>query len=86
MMKALVAAGLLFGLAASGASAADVPLPARLSASGKPALPDAPPPPALPDAPLICPPDVRRCTNGSDVSRNAALDCAFNPCPDATQH
>lgn len=32
-----------------------------------------------------CPEDVKICPDGSDVVRNAALDCAFNPCPSGTQ-
>ncbi len=32
-----------------------------------------------------CPEDVKICPDGSDVVRNAALNCEFNPCPSGSQ-
>jgi len=85
MMKALVAAAMLVSLAGCGATGAESQKPARTPASGKVALPPAPPPPPLPDDSIVCPADVKLCTDGSYVSRNAAQGCAFKPCPGATQ-
>ena len=84
-MKALVAALMLFSLVACSATGEGTSKPAQTPASGKVALPIAPPPPPLPDDRIVCPADVKQCADGSYVSRDTAQGCAFKPCPGATQ-
>jgi len=84
-MKVLVAALMLFSLVACSSTGADTSKPARTPASGKVALPVAPPPPPLPDDRIVCPADVKQCADGSFVSRNPDNGCAFSPCPGKTQ-
>jgi hypothetical protein len=50
--------------------------------AGKP-LPVAPPPPPMSDEGIFCAADVKRCPDGSFVSRNPASGCAFDLCPGA---
>ena len=84
-MKVLVAAVMLLSLAGCGSTGADTPKPARTPASGKAALPIAPPPPLLADDPIVCTADVKQCADGSYVSRNPNKGCAFARCPGETQ-
>lgn len=84
-MKALAVAVMLLSLAGCGLTGTDTAKSPRTLASGKVALPTAPPPPPLPDDAVACPADAKLCADGSYVSRNATQGCAFNPCPDATK-
>lgn len=84
-MKAFVAAVLLLSLAGCGSVGADTQKPARSPASGKVALPPAPPPPPFTDDRRVCPADIKLCSDGSAVSRNADNGCAFNACPGETK-
>ena len=54
--------------------------PASKPATGK-TLPVAPPPPPMQEEAGSCIADVKQCADGSFVSRNPILNCAFNPCP-----
>ena len=82
MIKVWVAAAMAVSLAAC--SMPGVSTPAR-PASGKVALPEAPPPPIVADDPLMCTTDVKTCPDGSFVSRNPNKGCAFARCPGETQ-
>ncbi|MGV8992294.1 MAG: hypothetical protein ACOH1Q_12920 [Thiobacillus sp.] len=82
MIKVLAAAALAITLAAC--SAPDTPKPVR-SSGGKVALPPAPPPPLVADDRIMCTADVKACSDGSFVSRNANKGCAFARCPGETQ-
>ncbi|MHB1083487.1 MAG: hypothetical protein ACYCZA_01395 [Thiobacillus sp.] len=81
MMKALAAALSLAAMTACSSAGMDTaarPHPKTVSAK---ALPFAPPPPSIPEAVAVCAADVKQCANGSTVSRNTTLDCAFDRCP-----
>jgi hypothetical protein len=86
-MKTLAAAVLLVALTGCSSTATDTALkPAPRPVSGK-ALPFAPPPPTMSaEEGMLCAADIRHCTEGGSVSRNAAKACAFDPCPGETQH
>ncbi len=79
---------LALALALTGLAACSTPKsePAAVAQPAKPgvAAPAAPPPGAAAaprGEPLMCTMDARRCPDGSYVSRNAARNCEFNPCP-----
>lgn len=80
-MRALLAALLSLSLFACAVPAGDPSAPARKPGSGKVALPDAPPPPTVAEDALMCTADAKLCADGSYVSRNPNMGCAFNPCP-----
>lgn len=81
MIRALAAGGLLLIL-----TACDT-LPAQPHAQGsrKPA-PAGPPPPPMPDGPLVCPADVKLCSDGRYVSRSPAKECEFDACSGDSSH
>ena len=85
MIKFLLAAVMGLALAACSSPGTGPSKPSR-GASGKAALPEAPPPPVVADAPIICTADVKQCPDGSYVSRNPDNGCAFNSCPGASKH
>lgn len=81
MIKTLTAALLLLTLAACNSNGvASGSQPAAKSASGR-TLPAAPPPPEVKEEGASCIADVKQCADGSFVSRDAANNCAFKPCP-----
>jgi hypothetical protein len=80
MMKAFLAALLIFTLSACNPVLDAPATPAARAASGKP-LPYAPPPPPLPEEGIACAADVKQCPDGSFVSRNPATSCSFDRCP-----
>jgi hypothetical protein len=86
-MKVLAAAVLLVALTGCSSTATDTAgKPAPKPVPGK-ALPFAPPPPTMPEHEgVLCADDVKLCSGGASVSRNAAKACAFDPCPGETQH
>jgi len=79
VIRQLVGAALLVALGACAANGPSAPPPNSTRA----AVP-APPPPPLPERTLVCAADVRKCADGSFVSRNPAQDCAFDACPRET--
>jgi len=79
-MKALLGAVLLLTLTACNSMMDSPAKPASKATPGMP-LPYAPPPPPLPEEGVDCSAAVRRCGDGSFVSRNPATSCSFDPCP-----
>ncbi|MGE5320613.1 MAG: hypothetical protein ACM3KD_10560 [Hyphomicrobiaceae bacterium] len=75
MIKALASATLLLMLAACGSAPVQ-----PVAGDGKPS-PAGPPPPPMPDIPLVCPADVKLCSDGRSVGRNPARECEFDACP-----
>ena len=67
-------------LGGCGATSATQPSPNPQPPSAAAPAP-VPPPPPLEEDVKLCPADVKRCPDGSWVSRNPARDCAFDPCP-----
>lgn len=81
MIKILTAALLLVSLTACNSNGADSGTqPAAKAATGR-TLPAAPPPPEMKEEMGACIADVKQCADGSFVSRDAAKNCAFKPCP-----